>query len=136
MKPQTKGIALLFLLAPLFAHAGVTQLRAPNDTEGHIVLTSEACKLPEASKIASLYVHEGESLQRAYSVAYEGTKNEQRFEACYAIGALGPDNVPEAGAETIGVIIRIVNIFVVDAGVVHIFAHQLNEFQPYADSTL
>ncbi len=63
------------------------ELFMPNDAEGHVYLTLEACTLPT-------HAPEGTELHRAYSVALEGTPNEQKFEGCWTSPKLDLSAIP------------------------------------------
>lgn len=64
------------------------ELFMPNDAEGHVYLTLEACTMETRAP-------EGTELHRAYSVALEGTDKEQKFEGCWTSPKLDISTIPE-----------------------------------------
>ncbi len=79
--------AQLAFAVPANAEEGA-ELFMPNDAEGHVYLTLEACTLPTNAP-------EGTELHRAYSVALEGTEKEQKFEGCWTSPKLDLSTIPQ-----------------------------------------
>lgn len=113
------GIALAAQLAfamPVCAEESA-ELFMPNDAAGHVYLTLEACNLHTNAS-------EGTELHRAYSVALEGTPNEQKFEGCWASPELDISAIPH---EYIGKVQRAVTIFAENGMMIN---HLLSDFKP------
>jgi len=101
---------------PACAEQGA-ELFMPNDAEGHVYLTLEACNLTTNAP-------EGTELHRAYSVALEGTDKEQKFEGCWTSPKLDVSTIP---AEYVHKAERAVVIFAENGMMVN---QLLSDFKP------